>query len=170
MSIDPVCGMTVDPATAAGHVEHEGTTYHFCSQHCVHAFKADPGRFLQKDSAQKPEPPESPGAQYTCPMHPQIVRDAPGSCPLCGMALVPIAGSGEADDSELRDLTRRFWISAALTAPLAFIAMAPMLGLAVHFRYSHYVEFLLATPVVLWAGRPILEKFWLSLAHWSLTM
>src|SRR5687767_15577720 len=75
-----------------------------------------------------PAAPPKPGAQYTCPMHPQIVRDAPGSCPICGMALVPIAGTGESDDSERRDLTRRFWIGAVLTIPLVLLAMAPMIG------------------------------------------
>ena len=171
---DPVCGMTVDPASAAGRVEYKGTVYHFCSQHCVHAFKADPSRFLQKNSIKEPEKPQSKGAQYTCPMHPQIVRDAPGSCPLCGMALVPIAGTGEADDGELRDLTRRFWIAAALSVPLVLLAMAPMVGIMEPFglapRVRGWVEFALGTPVVLWAGWPILHKFWLSVAHWSLNM
>ncbi|HEX6414069.1 MAG TPA: heavy metal-binding domain-containing protein, partial [Burkholderiales bacterium] len=85
----------------------------------------------QHEHAPAPVVPTAPpkrGAQYTCPMHPQIVRDAPGSCPICGMALVPIAGTGESDDSELRDLTRRFWIGAVLTIPLVLLAMAPMIG------------------------------------------
>jgi P-type Cu+ transporter len=114
------------------------------------------------------------GAQYTCPMHPQIVRDAPGSCPICGMALVPIAGTGEADDSELRDLTRRFWIGTALTIPLVLLAMAPMIGIMEPFglapRMRGWVEFVLGTPVVWWVGWPILKKFWLSLTHWALNM
>jgi len=114
------------------------------------------------------------GAQYTCPMHPQIVRDAPGHCPICGMALVPIAGTGEADDSELRDLTRRFWVGAVLSVPLVLLAMAPMLGITQPFglapRARGWVELLLGTPVVLWAGWPVLEKFWLSLANRSLNM
>jgi P-type Cu+ transporter len=118
--------------------------------------------------------PARPGAQYTCPMHPQIVRDAPGSCPLCGMALVPIAGTGEADDSERRDLTRRFWIGTVLTIPLVLLAMAPMIGIMEPFglapRLRGWVEFVLGTPVVLWAGWPILRKFWASLAHWALNM
>jgi P-type Cu+ transporter len=168
MSIDPVCGMTVDPAKAAGHVEYKGTTYHFCSQHCVHAFKADPERFL----AGKAKPAAAParakaGAQYTCPMHPEIVQLGPGSCPKCGMALVPMEGAAE-DDSELRDLTRRLWVSAALSVPLLVIAMASMLG-ARHFRFP-YLEFLLATPVVLWGGWPFLRKFWLSLKNRSPNM
>ena len=121
-----------------------------------------------------PAAPAKPGAQYTCPMHPQIVRDAPGSCPICGMALVPIAGTGEADDSELRDLTRRFWIGAVLTVPLVLLAMAPMIGVMEPFglapRMRGWVEFVLGTPVVGWVGWPIMKKFWLSLAHRALNM
>jgi Cu+-exporting ATPase len=116
----------------------------------------------------------APGAKYTCPMHPQIVRDAPGSCPICGMALVPIAGTGEADDSELRDLTRRFWVGLVLSVPLVVLAMAPMVGMMEPFgltpRERGWVELILGTPVVLWVGWPILEKFWLSITHWALNM
>jgi Cu+-exporting ATPase len=118
--------------------------------------------------------PPKHGTQYTCPMHPQIVRDAPGSCPLCGMALVPIAGTGEADDSELRDLTRRMWAGVILSVPLVVLAMAPMAGFMEPFglapRVRGWVEFALGTPVVLWVGWPILKKFWLSVAHWALNM
>jgi Cu+-exporting ATPase len=107
-------------------------------------------------------------------MHPQIVRDAPGSCPICGMALVPIAGTGEAEDGELRDLTRRFWIGVVLSAPLVVLAMAPMVGIIHPFGLSPrgrgWVELVLGTPVVLWVGWPILKKFWLSIAHWALNM
>jgi Cu+-exporting ATPase len=121
-----------------------------------------------------PAAPPKPGAQYTCPMHPQVIRDAPGSCPICGMALVPIAGAGDADDSELRDLTRRFWIGTVLTLPLVLLAMAPMIGVMEPFglapRLRGWVEFALGTPVVWWVGWPIMKKFWLSLTHWSLNM
>ena len=114
------------------------------------------------------------GAKYTCPMHPQIVRDVPGSCPICGMALVPIAGTGEADDSELRDLTRRFWVGLVLSVPLVVLAMAPMVAMMEPFgltpRERGWVELILGTPVVLWVGWPILKKFWLSIAHWALNM
>jgi Cu+-exporting ATPase len=107
-------------------------------------------------------------------MHPEIVRDAPGSCPICGMALVPIAGTGVADDSELRELTRRFWIGTGLSIPLVVLAMSPMIGIDEPFglapRARGWVEFLLGTPVVLWAGWPILRKFWLSLTHRALNM
>ena len=173
MAIDPVCGMTVEPAKAAGSVAHGGETYHFCSQHCLKSFKADPAKYLAK-SARKAAAAAPQGGQYTCPMHPQIVRDAPGDCPLCGMALVPIAGTGEADDAERRDLTRRLWIGVALSAPLVVLAMAPMLGIHDAFglapRARGWIELALGTPVVLWVGWPILRKFWLSLAHWALNM
>jgi Cu+-exporting ATPase len=171
-TIDPVCGMTVDPRSAAGSHEHQGNTYYFCSQHCLHAFKADPARYLAK--AAPPPAPAPAGAQYTCPMHPEIVQDGPGSCPKCGMPLVPIAGTGEADDSELRDMTRRLWVGVALSIPLVVLAMAPMAGFHEPFelapRARGWVEFALGTPVVLWVGWPILHKFWMSLANRSPNM
>ena len=174
--IDPVCGMTVDPASAAGKVDYKGKSYFFCSQHCVHAFKADPEKYLRGEKPHahhavsvkhigraKPAAPAKEGAKYTCPMHPEIVQIGPGSCPKCGMALVPMEGAEE-DDSELRELTRRFWVSAALSVPLVFIAMAPMLGMSEHVRFR-YLEFVLATPVVLWGGWPFFRKFALSLKN-----
>jgi Cu+-exporting ATPase len=107
-------------------------------------------------------------------MHPEIVRDAPGDCPICGMALVPIAGTGAADDSELRNLTRRFWIGTLLSIPLVILAMSPMIGIDEPFglapRARGWIEFVLGTPVVLWVGWPILRKFWLSLTHRSPNM
>ena len=159
---DPVCGMTVDPARAAGHVDYKGKTYHFCSQHCVHAFQADPEKFLSGKTLK----PVDAGAQYTCPMHPEIVQVGPGACPKCGMALVPMEGAAE-DDSELRDLKRRLWVSAALSVPLVAIAMAPMLGYGKAFPF---IELLLATPVILWGGWPFFHKFWLSLKNRSPNM
>src|SRR6185369_14860217 len=153
--------MTVEPATAAGSVEHDGKTFWFCSPHCVHAFKADPGKYLAGKKAS-----ETGGGSYTCPMHPEIVQVGPGSCPKCGMALVPMEGAEE-DTTELRDHTRRLWVSAVLSAPLVVLTMAPMLGLALHFQYSQYLEFLLATPVVLWGGWPFFRKFWMSLKTWN---
>ncbi len=164
MAIDPVCGMTVDPAKAAGSADYRGKKYFFCSKHCVSRFRADPEKY-----AAEPNPEPAHAAEYTCPMHPEIVRNAPGSCPKCGMALVPVAGAEE-DNAELRDLTRRLWVSAVLSAPLLFVAMAPMLGVAAQFRYSRYVELLLATPVVWWGGWPFFRKFWLSLKNRSPNM
>jgi len=165
--------MIVNPQSAAGSFEHGGTTYYFCSKHCLATFKADPAKYLAK-SAPPVVQAASAGTQYTCPMHPEIVQDRPGSCPKCGMALVPIAGTGEVDDSELRDLTRRLWIGVALSIPLVALAMAPMVGFHDLFgltpRPRGWVEFALGTPVVLWVGWPILHKFRLSLAHRSLNM
>ena len=162
---DPVCGMTVDPAKAAGKHEHKGKAYYFCSKGCLEKFKAHPENYLGAKAA--PAPAAKPGAEYTCPMHPEIVQVGPGSCPKCGMALVPVGGADE-DDSELRDMTRRFWVSAVLSVPLVFLAMAPMLGAAMN---PHpFAEFLLATPVVLWGGWPFFHKFWFSLKNKSPNM
>lgn len=121
------------------------------------------------------EPADSAGtAQWTCPMHPEILRNAAGDCPICGMALVPVAGTAEVDDSELRDLTRRLWIGIVLSIPLVVLAMSPMVGISEPFglapKQRGWWEFVLGTPVVLWVGWPILRKFWLSLAHRALNM
>ena len=207
---DPVCGMTVDPASAAHFFDHEGTRYYFCCNGCRAKFKADPEKYLAKKvAAPAPAQAAPKGAQYTCPMHPEIVQGGvgicpkcgmalvpmvpavpataeytcpmhpevrspkPGNCPKCGMALVPVAGARE-DDSELRDMTRRFWVGAVLSAPLFVIAMAPYFGwlqpfgLAPHSRM--YLEFALGTPVVLWSGWPFFHKFWLSLKNRSPNM
>ncbi len=173
MAIDPVCGMTVDPAKAAGTADYAGKKYFFCSKYCLAKFQADPAKY--QEAAKPHASPAAPkGVQYTCPMHPEIVRDAPGSCPKCGMSLVPVAGSMEEDDTELRDMTRRFWVSAALSVPLLLIAMAPMLGvmqpLGISPNARGYLEFALATPVVLWGGWPFFHKFWLSLKNRSPNM
>jgi Cu+-exporting ATPase len=166
---DPVCGMTVVRGADTPSAEHDGVTYYFCCRHCREKFVAQPERFLDEASGAGEErgAPPPAEAEYTCPMHPEVRQQGPGSCPKCGMALVPMEGAAE-DDSELRDLTRRLWVSAALSAPLVVIAMAPMLG-AAHLRFP-LVEFLLATPVVLWGGWPFLHKFWLSLKNRSPNM
>ena len=197
MATDPVCGMKVQPDRAAGSLAHAGTTYYFCSKHCLHAFTTDPARYVAKASPSchaghashgsghamqqgayqrsgKSAAPAPAAARYTCPMHPEILRDGPGDCPICGMALVPIAGSGATDDAELRDLTRRLWIGIALSAPLLVLAMAPMVGFHDPFgitpRVRGWIELVLGTPVVIWVGWPILRKFWLSVSNWSLNM
>jgi P-type Cu+ transporter len=161
MALDPVCGMTVDPESAAGKAEYLGKTYWFCSKHCERSFVADPGRYLGEKAV--PQEMPAPGAEYTCPMHPEIVQVGPGACPKCGMALVPMDVGAEEDDSELRDLTRRFWISAALTAPL--VAM-----MAFHWSGMRYLEAVLATPVVFWGAQPFFHKLVLSLRHRSPNM
>jgi Cu+-exporting ATPase len=176
---DPVCGMTVDPANAAAEVEYQGRSYYFCSAHCAQTFNADPARYAAKSGlgpqSGHPAPtvatltPNSKG-KYTCPMHPEVVQDGPGSCPKCGMPLVPMVpgGAAEEDDHELRDMRRRFWVSAALSLPLVVIAMAPMLG-APHWKLP-LAELVLATPVVLWGGAPFFRKFRRSLVNRSPNM
>ncbi len=165
--------MRIDPQKAAGSEDYQGVRYYFCSPHCQTRFKADPEQYVHPQSEAAPQP-TPPGAQYTCPMHPEITRDAPGDCPICGMALVPIAGTGTTDDTELRDLTRRFWLGAAFSIPLIIVSMAPMVGFAEPFglapRARGWVELVLGTPVVLWIGWPILHKFWLSLSNKSPNM
>src|SRR5438874_11098854 len=126
---DPVCGMTVDTRTAH-RAEHAGADYFFCSAGCRDKFTAEPARYLAAPRSGTPDVAAANTGEvlWTCPMHPQIVRDAPGSCPICGMALEPRTVSAHpADDSELRDMTRRFWVSLALTLPLVAIAMADLL-------------------------------------------
>ncbi len=232
---DPVCGMTVNPATAKHVHEHAGKNYYFCCGGCAQKFKANPQTYLSKPAAsglvmlgtqsaaapksaaesRKPEagsPPSyvcpmcpevreaKPGAcpscgmalepdvpiastrtEYTCPMHREIVRPAPGSCPICGMTLEPrTVTATQEENPELRDMTRRFWIGVVLTAPLLFIAMGSMLsstfkvtidldlsGLLINLPR---LEFLLATPVVLWCGFPFFRRFWTSLINRSLNM
>ena len=171
-STDPVCGMMVDPAKAAGSFAYQGNTYHFCSEHCLAKFKVDPAKYAAKEK--RGAPTTGPAdVKYTCPMHPEVVQVGPGSCPKCGMALVPVAGAEE-DNAELRDMTRRFWVGAVLSAPLVFIAMAPYLGimepLGLAPRARAWVEFALGTPVVLWSGWPFFRKFALSLRNRSPNM
>ena len=163
-AIDPVCGMTVDRATARHMLKYEGQQVHFCSAHCAARFGQDPAAFLASATA----PPAPAGTQWTCPMHPEIVRDMPGDCPLCGMALEPM-GLPPADagpNPELADLTRQFWIGAALTVPVFALAMAPHLGMDFLAGLGHvvntWIQLALTTPVVTWAGWPLLKKGWAS--------
>src|SRR5262249_35923596 len=136
--IDPVCGMTVEPASAAGSHTHAGQTYYFCSLHCRDRFAADPARYLSPQAPPpampSPSPPAPPtSGQWTCPMHPEIVRDAPGACPICGMALEPrLVTAGDVENPELADMTRRFWVSAAATVPLLVLAMGSMVPALAH--------------------------------------
>jgi Cu+-exporting ATPase len=230
---DPVCGMTVDPATARFSVEHQGRPYYFCCSGCAEKFKTDPGKYLNKPSSglvslgskmesgasspiptkatdtspavpastryvcpmcpeiSSPRPGPCPkcgmaleaefpsagaGVEYTCPMHPQIVRPGPGSCPICGMALEPrTLTAQEEENPELEDMTRRFRVSLALTVPLLAAAMADMLpGMPVQHAlptaWIPWIELLLATPVVLWGGRPFFERGWASVVNRSTNM
>ncbi|MEJ6785407.1 heavy metal translocating P-type ATPase [Aminobacter sp. Piv2-1] len=157
---DPVCGMSVDRSSAKNFLKHEGSSYYFCSPACEGKFKAEPAKYLGGKPAAQAAPA---GTQYTCPMHPQIIRDKPGSCPICGMALEPMMPTGEEGPSpELVDFTRRFWISAALSIPLVIVVMGAMVGLPVREwigeRVTAWLELLLATPVVLWAALPFFDR------------
>jgi len=171
---DPVCGMTVDPATAISHAR-AGTTYYFCSEGCRTKFASHPGQYLEPE-AHEPAASAPPGTIWTCPMHPEIRRDAPGACPICGMALEPLTPTADdGGNAELDDMTRRFWISAALTAPLLwamlgeiFPAIDPMM-LFGHARVA-WAQLLLATPVVAWGGWPFFVRGWQSIVYRSLNM
>ena len=218
-SVDPVCGMTVDPNSAAGSFEYKGQTYHFCSAHCLNKFRQDPESFVKEPTEttaleppetqpKKPSQPgytcpmhpevkqEGPGScpkcgmalepitvsapkekiEYTCPMHPQIVRDAPGNCPICGMALEPrIITLAEEENHELKDMRRRFWVSAVLTIPVFAIGMsdlipgAPLQSLVSPTALA-WIQLVLASPVVLWGGWPFFVRAWQSVVNRSPNM
>jgi Cu+-exporting ATPase len=209
--LDPVCGMTISPDDAVGHVDYKGQTYYFCAESCLERFRDNPEEFLQPESAKAPPTaadlereytcpmdPEvrqkGPGPcpkcgmalepvdvgpitkiEWTCPMHPEIVRDQPGSCPICGMALEPRTVTLEEQNPELDDMTRRFWWSAAITAPtLAFMISDflpghPLQNLVPH-GWLNWVLLVLATPVVLWGGWPFFVRGWASLVNRHLNM
>jgi Cu+-exporting ATPase len=170
---DPVCGMKVDRATAKHFVRHEGQGQYFCSAGCKSKFEAGPEKYLGERTAPEPMPA---GTQYTCPMHPEIIRDKPGSCPKCGMALEPmgVPTGDEGPNPELIDFTRRFWVSAVLSLPLLVIAMGPMLGLParewIGERVAAWLELVLATPVVLWAAIPFFHRGYESIVNRSPNM
>lgn len=160
-AVDPVCGMDVDRASAKHFKRHDGKGLYFCSAGCEGKFTSEPGKYLGGVQA-SPDP--APGTQYTCPMHPQIVRDQPGSCPICGMALEPmgVPTGAEGSSHELIDFTRRFWVSAVLSLPLLVIAMGPMFGIPlkewIGEPLAGWLELALATPVVLWAALPFFQR------------
>src|SRR6185436_7909878 len=153
-SRDPVCGMTVDPATAKHHAEHAGAHFHFCSAKCKARFEADPAPFLRPAHAAPPAPALA-GTIYTCPMHPQIRQTAPGNCPICGMALEPLVPTlDEEDTSERDDMSRRFWWTLPLTAVVFVLAMGGHRLQLLSPAVQPWVELALATPVVLWGAWP----------------
>jgi Cu+-exporting ATPase len=164
--VDPVCGMTVDPTEAAGSWVHQGKTYYFCNRSCLERFKADPARYVTAGGGPAVPPPhagDAPAAvEYTCPMHPEVRQIGPGFCPKCGMALEPVNVTlGEEEGGELRDMTRRFVVSALLTVPIVISMFRPMPPLAL---------LALATPVVLWGGWPFFVRGWRSVTAASLNM
>ncbi|MDQ7008326.1 MAG: heavy metal translocating P-type ATPase [Acidobacteriota bacterium] len=189
---DPVCGMPVPPASAF-HFKHDGRAYRFCSEHCQQKFQHDPQAFTgaarpprgghphgthdHHGEHRSPTRAGRPASAYTCPMHPEIVRDTPGECPICGMALEPLTATAGSEDThpELRDLTRRLWGSTLLATPVFVLAMvadlAPgWLPEALSMHTVQWIEFVLATPVVLWGGWPFFVKGWRSVVTWNLNM
>jgi len=209
--LDPVCGMTISPADAVGHVDYRGQTYYFCADSCLEQFKEDPERFLNPDRVAAPATPADmareytcpmdpevrqlgPGAcpkcgmalepvdvaplsrtEWTCPMHPEVVRDAPGACPICGMALEPRVVVLEESNPELDDMTRRFWWSAAITAPMLAMMISEFLPgqplqHAVPHGWMNWTQLALATPVVLWGGWPFFVRGWASVVNRHLNM
>jgi len=169
---DPVCGMTVNPATSKHRFEYRGETFHFCSAGCRTKFAADPVAYLEKDSKPKAAVPE--GTIYTCPMHPEIRQAGPGSCPICGMALEPEVASLDAPPNpELVDMTRRFWVGLVLALPAIVLEMGGHLVGGhgwVDPTLSNWIQFAFATPVVLWAGWPFFVRGWQSLVTRNLNM
>ncbi len=175
--IDPVCGMTVDPATAKHHFDHDGRRHYFCSSGCRTKFAADPHRFLAPKTA-APADPAPPGTIYTCPMHPEVRKDHPGACPLCGMALEPLAPSlAPGENAELVEMRRRFGGALALTVPIILLAMGgdlpgigPALARILSPAASNWIQLVLATPIVFWAGSFVFVRGWHSLVNRSLNM
>ncbi|MFC4173265.1 heavy metal translocating P-type ATPase [Microvirga sp. GCM10011540] len=170
---DPVCGMMVDPHTTTHRAQYQGKPYYFCSPGCQSKFMADPAKYAEP-SAERTAEAVPEGTIYTCPMHPQIRQVGPGSCPICGMALEPVVATAETGPShELTDMTRRFWIGLALTLPVFALEMGGHLIGIDHLiprTTSNWIQMLLATPVVLWAGWPFFVRGWQSLVNRSLNM
>src|SRR5947209_2143913 len=168
---DPVCGMSVDPATSKHRFDHRGEDFHFCSAGCRSKFAADPQAYLDNS---KPKAAVPDGTIYTCPMHPQIRQVGPGSCPICGMALEPeIASLDAPPNPELADMTRRFWIGLMLSLPAVVLEMGGHLAGGhgwIDQTLSNWIQLVFATPVVLWAGWPFFVRGWQSLVTRNLNM
>ncbi|WP_438455958.1 heavy metal translocating P-type ATPase [Vreelandella venusta] len=169
---DPVCGMDVDPHTSRHRADHAGKTWYFCSEKCQEKFIAKPDAYLEPSKQSQASVPS--GSIYTCPMHPEVRREGPGDCPICGMALEPETVSADTGPSdELKDMTRRFWIGLVLTLPVFALEMGGHMFGLMHFisqQTSNWIQLLLATPVVVWAGWPFFVRGWRSLVHRSLNM
>ena len=173
--IDPVCGMTVDPDKSAHHSEYQGKEYHFCSAGCKSKFAADPERYLSGDSMAAQEPMPA-GTIYTCPMHPDIRQEGPGSCPICGMALEPETFSLDTGpDPEYIDMRRRFWVSALFTIPLFIYAMGDLIpgkpfDALIPADLSQWLQLFLAAPVVVWGAQPFFVRALQSVKTMNLNM
>jgi Cu+-exporting ATPase len=171
---DPVCGMNVDRRTAKWTHQLDGQTHYFCNPRCLEKFRADPSKYLQPKASAAPQP--AAAGEYVCPMHPEIVRDRPGACPICGMALEPrVVSAHEEPNHELQDMTRRFWASVIASVPVFALAMSDLLpGQPVQHAFGvrtiEWIQFGLATPVVLWGGAPFFQRGWASIVHRSLNM
>jgi Cu+-exporting ATPase len=170
--IDPVCGMKVNPEQTPYSFVFEGQRFVFCSAHCLERFKKDPHSFI--DSGEKPmtEVTEA-GQEYTCPMHPEIRQPQPGNCPICGMSLEPRHGYPSSDDTEYRDMLHRFWMGAFLSIPVLLLAMIPMIPSlegSISESFSRIAQFILSTPIVLWAGYPFFKRAWQSILNRHLNM
>ena len=179
--IDPVCGMTVNPADAAGTFSYRGRTYYFCNPSCLERFQADPAAFVDdsgdvRTSEQEPDPAALMRVEYTCPMHPEIVRDRPGACPICGMALEPrVAALDDTPNPELVDMTRRFWLAVVFGAPVFLATMTDMVLAGGLMRYIdmqalNLLSLVFATPVVVWSGWPFFVRGWASIVNRSPNM
>lgn len=170
---DPVCGMSVTLGAGKPTLSYKGDDYHFCSQSCHDKFQADPYFYLSGNKARK-KPPAAKNTLYTCPMDPEIIQEGPGTCPVCGMALEPMDGIAEGPNHELIDFTRRLWVSSLAAVPLIILTMGPMVGLPVRSWLGEtvalYLEFALATPVIVWAAAPFFYRGWTSIKTWNLNM
>ena len=170
---DPVCDMTVSTDSVHS-LLHNDQQYYFCSGHCLHKFKEHPEQFLHKKKSQQLET-DSEAGTFTCPMHPEVIQDHPGSCPKCGMALEAVTSSGGEKSEELTDMCRRFWVCTALAVPVFFLAMIADMMPAwlpewLSMQTVQWIEFGLATPVVLWGGWPFFVRGWQSILTWNLNM
>ena len=186
MARDPVCGMTVDPAKAAAHVEHRGETYYFCAKGCARRFSTTPEQYLQAVPVPVAESsshaqhrvsflgatPQQKTIRYTCPMHPEVLQWGPSTCPKCGMVLEPVdVVADEAPDPEYESMRKRLWLSATLSLPVLALGMfGEKLGLHLSGSVRHWIELFLAAPVVLWGGWPFFQRFWASLVNQSPNM
>jgi Cu+-exporting ATPase len=176
---DPVCGMKVRVRPEARSTEYQGNRYYFCGPKCLEKFKQDPAEFAARaeppaheHAAEHKAPPAPAGAEYTCPMHPEIVRNAPGSCPICGMALEPRTPAADHDNAELQDMTRRFWIGLVLSILVVVLDMLPerVWEPIIPVYVGYLIELILSTPVVLWAGWPFFERGYRSIRNLHLNM